>query len=79
MLFRLRWILRLENFFFPGEHILGLFSTVDKSMHLWCVRARILKKKKNRLRKLKFAFNKLVIEIAVTCYIFKIMAHERKF
>ena len=35
--------------------------------------------KKNRLRKLKFAFNKLVIEIAVTCYIFKIMAHERKF
>ena len=36
-------------------------------------------KKKNRLRKLKFAFNKLVIEIAVTCYIFKIMAHERKF
>ena len=78
MLFRLRWILRPENFVFPGEHILGLFSTVDKSMHLCCVRARILKKK-NRLRKLKFSFNKLVIEIAVTCYIFKIMAHKRKF
>ena len=78
MLFRLRWILRPENFVFQGKHILGLFSTMDKSMHLWCVRARILKKK-NRLRKLKFVFNKLVIEIAVTCYIFKIMAHERKF
>ena len=36
-------------------------------------------KKKNRLRKLKFAFNKLVFEITVTSYIFKIMAHERKF
>ena len=28
---------------------------------------------------LRIMFNKLVIEIAVTCYIFKIMAHERKF
>ena len=70
-----------ENFVLPGMHILGSFSTVDKSMHMWCVRFEPdwILRKKNRLRKLKFAFNKLVIEIAVTCYIFKIMAHKRKF
>ena len=44
------------------------------------VRARLNSSKEKQTAKANtFMFNKLVIEIAVTCYIFKIMAHKRKF